>query len=106
MKTSELSPLAETIEVSEDLILASGTLATDRNLSDMSNTNSEYKNGKIEKTFMISEYIVSQYLKSDMSISHSVLDVEYNDQTPKETKNPPMFFKFKAQSDEAYNMQI
>jgi hypothetical protein len=44
MKTSDLSPLAETIEVSEDILIG-GTLVTDGGTSDISNTPSEYRHG-------------------------------------------------------------
>ena len=43
MKTSEMSPLLETIEVSEDVI-AGGTLITN-NISDISGTPSDNRNG-------------------------------------------------------------
>ena len=33
-KTSDLSPLAETIEVSEDIMQAAGDMHTDRDISD------------------------------------------------------------------------
>ena len=45
MKTSDLSPLAETIEVSEDILNGVGNLITDRNMSDISMTLSENRNG-------------------------------------------------------------
>ena len=51
MKSSEMSPLIETIEISED-VMRCGVTGTNKT-SDLSNTPSEWRNGKYTYTKLI-----------------------------------------------------
>lgn len=73
--SDNMSPLAETVEISEGVLVGGGTLATeDVSVSDTSCI-SDLRNSKNTISLLI--LLVSQFINPDNSITYSVIDVDY-----------------------------